>query len=933
MNFKLLIPLVFICFVPRSAVAQEFPPIINYNSGLYNGGNQNWAITQADNNYLYVANNEGLLEYNGENWNSYASPNGTILRSVLATNNIIYTGSYMDFGFWQADATGVLIYVSLGKTVYDEMIEDEHFWGIEAVGKWVLFQSLNRIYIYNSERKTISFIETSGIVKMFKIEESIYFQDVKEGIFKITNGFSEKVIELDALSEYRIINIFKRNDVFYILTEANGFLKQGKREFTKWSIPANKELVGESVYSGIVLEDGSFAVGTISKGLLLINSDGGLGYSFNQTNGLNNNTVLSLYEDHNHNIWVGLDNGIDLINLKSPLKIFNDEKGKIGAVYASKEFEGDLYVGTNQGLFYRENESDTNFKFVDNTNGQVWGLFVHDNTLFCAHNLGTFVIKNGEAVLVSNLPGTWNIRAIPNSTNLIQGNYAGLSVLENRNGQWKVKNKISGFDYSGKFLEVDNENILWVNHEYKGVFRLEVDKEYQTITKAVIDTTAVKSKSSGLIQFDGKLIYAAENGVFNYDREKHSFLKDSLLSSLFTDQNNYTSGRMVVDIDDNLWMFTEKNIAYVRKGQFSKKLIASTIPIPRSLRNSIIGYENISVLDNGTFLLGTTSGYLIIDKTINEPHNNAIYLNAIKVKMDDDVALYPLKGELLGIPAEASTISFNYSVSDYSAFLTTEYQHFLEGYNSDWSAWGNEHSVTFENLAAGDYIFRARSRTGNLRSSNEITTRFTIARPWYATNIAICGYVLLAFVFFFGVNSTYTGYYRRQRKLLVDKSNRDIELKELDAQKKIVELRNYNLSADIDARNRELAIATMNMTKKNETLNAIKDELSHLKDASGIRSVMKVIDQNLNTKGDWKSFEEAFNHADKDFFKKLKETHPMLTSNDLRLCVYLRMNLSSKEIAPLLNISNRSVEIKRYRLRKKINLNRDINLNEYFIGL
>ena len=153
------------------------------------------------------------------------------------------------------------------------------------------------------------------------------------------------------------------------------------------------------------------------------------------------------------------------------------------------------------------------------------------------------------------------------------------------------------------------------------------------------------------------------------------------------------------------------------------------------------------------------------------------------------------------------------------------------------------------------------------------------------------------------------------------------------AQKKIVELRNNNLSADIDARNRELAIATMNMTKKNETLNAIKDELKHLKDSSGIRSVMKVIDQNLNTKGDWKSFEEAFNHADKNFFKKLKDTHPSLTSNDLRLCVYLRMNLSSKEIAPLLNISNRSVEIKRYRLRKKININRDINLNEYFIGL
>jgi DNA-binding CsgD family transcriptional regulator len=218
-------------------------------------------------------------------------------------------------------------------------------------------------------------------------------------------------------------------------------------------------------------------------------------------------------------------------------------------------------------------------------------------------------------------------------------------------------------------------------------------------------------------------------------------------------------------------------------------------------------------------------------------------------------------------------------------------------------------------------------------STNEINSKFEIARPWYRTNAAIAGYVLIALVFFTGINSAYTGYYRRQRKVLLEKTSRDIELKELEAQKQIIQLRNDHLSLDIEARNRELAISTMNMIKKNETLNAIKDELGQLKDESEIRSVIKVIDKNLNNKEDWRFFEEAFNHADKDFFKKVKEKHPELTSNDLRLCVYLRMNLSSKEISPLLNISHRSVEIKRYRLRKKISLSRDVNLNDYFIRL
>ena len=97
--------------------------------------------------------------------------------------------------------------------------------------------------------------------------------------------------------------------------------------------------------------------------------------------------------------------------------------------------------------------------------------------------------------------------------------------------------------------------------------------------------------------------------------------------------------------------------------------------------------------------------------------------------------------------------------------------------------------------------------------------------------------------------------------------------------------------------------------------------------------IIKDIDKNISTNEDWAFFEKAFNHADKDFFKKVKEIHPELTANDLKLCVYLRLNLSSKEIAPLLNISHRSVEIKRYRLRKKINLDRSIQLNDYFIKM
>ncbi|NND87674.1 MAG: LuxR family transcriptional regulator, partial [Flavobacteriaceae bacterium] len=168
----------------------------------------------------------------------------------------------------------------------------------------------------------------------------------------------------------------------------------------------------------------------------------------------------------------------------------------------------------------------------------------------------------------------------------------------------------------------------------------------------------------------------------------------------------------------------------------------------------------------------------------------------------------------------------------------------------------------------------------------------------------------------------------------IEETMRESKMKDLESQKAIIQLKNESLHQDIEARNRELAIATMSMINGKNKLKNIKDAILHIDQSSkNFQPVIKLINDSLDSTEEWKFFEEAFNHADKDFFKRIKKIHPNLTPNDLKLCVYLRLNLSSKEIAPLLNISPRSVEIKRYRLRKKIDLNSKMNLNDYFIKL
>ena len=210
---------------------------------------------------------------------------------------------------------------------------------------------------------------------------------------------------------------------------------------------------------------------------------------------------------------------------------------------------------------------------------------------------------------------------------------------------------------------------------------------------------------------------------------------------------------------------------------------------------------------------------------------------------------------------------------------------------------------------------------------------FTIAKPWYASHLAIVGYILLAFFILAGFNAHNKRRYRIRQDQILQKSERELELRALAVEKENIALRNKNLQIDIEARNRELAASTMSMVSKSRMLGQIKEKLTKLNTAKELDEVIKDIDKNISTKEDWSFFEKAFNHADKDFFKKVKNIHPELTASDLKLCVYLRLNMSSKEIAPLLNISQRSVEIKRYRLRKKIDLAREIQLNDYFMNL
>ncbi|WP_108246906.1 helix-turn-helix and ligand-binding sensor domain-containing protein [Muricauda brasiliensis] len=926
--------IVFLLFIFSSAlVGQELPPIKNYTPKEYNGEFQNWGITQSPSKNIYVANHTSLLEFDGSKWHQYKLPTSPVIRSVMAVGDKIYTGSYREFGFWTKKANGELAYTSLSQKMETPISEDEEFWDIVVLDQWVLFQSLDRIYIYDNLESSFKVIEAkSDKANMGVVNNNVYFQIAKEGLFTIQNGEAQLVSNDPVFTKEPIVGLYGVGNDLLILTESSRFYRYDSETVTP--LETAMDDLNIKLYSSIRLNDSSFVLGSISNGFYHLSPDGEtIIRNIDQEKGLNNNTVLSLFEDAENNLWLGLDNGIATVNLYSPFNEYVDKLGNLGLVYAALNHEGHLYLGTNQGLFYRRTASQDPFRLIDGTQGQVWNLQLLDSTIFCGHNNGTFIIEENRAELISDYPGTWGVKPIKGHNNLLlQGNYNGLSILEKVDGFWKFRNAIDGFTISSRFFEMDSLQVV-VDHEKKGLYFIELDPSFREV-KQVTNVERI-GHSSNIFSFQDELYYKTNAAIYNIDGENDIALDSTLTQMIFNESNGQISIIIPEDSEQRLWFFTDYGIQYVTQSTLSNKLSTSHISIPKDIRANlgVSGFENISKISDFKYLIGSSNGFVSLDLTKVEPSKQEVQINSIYFGSYQELSnKAPTDSNRTFVHAN-NNIRFEYSVPEFDKYTEVRYQYKMENLYEGWSEWSENTDVTFKNLSFGDYIFTIRAMVGNNLSSNTASYSFTISRPWYLSDLALLAYTMAVLLIFIVVHRLYKNYYRRKQESLIKQNHKELERRELEEKERIAQIQTEKLQNEIDNKNRELAISTMSLVKKNKFLSSLKSQLKEVPNKDrNIRTVIREIDQNINSEDDWKFFEDAFNNADKDFLKRIKSKHDSLTNNDLRLCAYLRLNLSSKEIAPLLNISVKSVEMKRYRLRKKFDLPHHDNLIDYILN-
>jgi hypothetical protein len=925
----------FVLLIPNSEVlANSELSIKNYTKQEYHGANQNWSATQDSKGYMYFANNIGLLEFDGITWSLYPSPEGAIIRTVAVDkHDRIYTAGYRELGFWDRNDAGRLEYHSLKDKVESNFTANEEFWNVIATNERIYFQSFSKIYIYDNQKFDI--IRPEGFINSISAGgDRIFVNIMKQGIYEI----SGKVIK-----PFLITNMFNQTEIRFVLsvgpkklligTSNDGLKFWDEQKLVEWN-PAQTEYFRKNIINrGCLTSDGKIIIGTILDGISVFDQNGKLLYRVNKENGLQNNTVLGLISDMNLNIWIALDKGIDFISLTPDPSYSVFERDEIGAVYTAAIYHDQLYLGSNQGLYSKKYSSpEAPFSLVSGTQGQVWDCKVIDDRLFVNHNKGTFEIHGDEVHLISTASGGFSITENPTKPNsLVQSTYSNLIFYKKQNDEWKIDKIIYKFNELARYLEIDHLGNFWAGHMYRGIFRVNFDNKDSLISHRYYGQD-VFGKDHGIHVFkiEDRIVFTSGEKLFTFDDLKDTIVDYPLMNNKLGEFRKAT--RIVSAPDHHYWFITASSCGLFR---IQNTEFLKIKEFPTSLFNNqlIAGYENIIPIADKKAILCLENGYAILNADTISPASKISEekpdLRQISVSGNNGQQYnLPISGQGKRIHFNRNNIQLSYSFPFYSR-NAIKYLSFIEGLDQRWSDPIDQPVFNFKRIPVGSYKIRVKAVNSWGEFSGENSLSLTILPPWYSSVVAIFCYILL----FIG------GLFAFRRSIILRTRLKERHHRE-EKERELIQLRNENLQADLSFKSSELASSTMAIIKKNEFLMEMKEILKNQKDQLGTRypdkyydRLVQKIDDNMSSQDDWKVFEANFERAHEQFMKTLNDRFKDLTPSDLRLCAFLRMNLSSKEIAPLLGISVRGVENHRYRLRKKLNLEADDNLTDYIIRL
>lgn len=935
------------------AEVHGMPRIIHYTKKEFNSDPQFWAMCQDAQGVLYFGNNDGVLIYDGERWQKVTLPNNSSVRSLRTSKKgEIYAGGFNELGVIKRDRYGKYYYESLLDLLRPEDRNLENIWQIYEVQGYIVFRS-TRMLIAIANNKAITLPSSESFRYCNVINDQLYVQD-KEWIKQVdlqslefTDLIHQREINseeivglLPGLNKEGLLLITKKGSAYAIDPEKRTAI------FRKRLIPENSSNL---IICAIKSKQGTYYLGTLSTKIMLLNESGEHVTTSEAFQNLQDNTVLNLFESREGNIWALLNNGLDCIDVSSPVTMVFDN----AAIFDVLSVDKTLYLATNQGVFVSnnangDNYSRTSFKKIEGLEGQAWSLQYFKGTVICSHDRGIFILTGKGIQKIPGITGIWKIIEVNGRPDdFLVCTYEGIYLLHYDKAKgFVLQHRIEGFRESSRDILQSNEpGIFWVCHGYKGVFRIKLD---ESLTRTVSlehfkDQNGLPSPFNiNVFRWKGETVFTTNKGIFTFNANANRFEPHELLTTLFGTDHNV---RKLLQHGDKTWFVHDDEAGYFLTNDPKPVLEKGLFLNLKGTFNQSM--ECIVPLSNKNVLMGTITGLYAFDLSYNSSEKALANMLITKVSAQEEQR--EVLGDLadttsrLQLSNQTSSIRFDFAAPDFQDQMNIQYSYRLEAVDENWSEWQETPYKEFSYLRSGRYAFHVKARSLLGESSREAVYYFEILPAWYQTVWAYIVYSLLATFLVI----TVAGMVKRKINLEKQKTRDEEEKKRKVLELEIQQIKlkqekeqmikdKAQLEEDVIHKSKELANYTMLLVKKRELLSDMHDELKTLKDTVRsdaskqiVRDLIRKINANLQNEEHIQVFEANFERVHHEFFAQLKSTFADLTQKELQLCAFVRMNLTNKEIASILNISVRGVETARYRLRKRLGMSHEQDMSAF----
>ena len=905
-RLRLALCTVMVCSWLLTAKSQRFMPVlINYGPTQYDGGLQNWSITQDNRGMIHVGNNRSMLSFDGYTWTQTPLPNNTIVRSVMADGDRVYAGSYEEFGFFQRDEFGAWKYTSLWKQLANYKPHNDEIWKIMKMGNGnIIFQSFCSWFEYDGKKVTAHYHPNILPLYFFYCRGSIYAQQMWHGIHKLEGDKLLPLTSRQAVGDDDVVAMLAWGDKTVLSNFRHGlFLLEGNK-VRPFHTDIDNKLQTSGVNRATLTRDGNaIVIGTILNGIMAIDKSGKELWSYNTKNTLRNNTVLDLFSDKDNNVWAALDNGIALIRQSSgSLSLLRCPYGMVYDVYDSSN---SLIMATNQNaLLYDGN----GFKTISGTHGQNWHVSRFGNDIIIGNNHGTRLLRglssmplDGDATASS----TSICRHMVNEDNdyLVESSYVDMRVYKHVGGSWRFLTKVEGFSAPVRQIEIDGHGTIWAANMNKGFYRIEMSGDMRRALRINYFPLVPKSSNGAffhVMKIDGEVVLA---------QGRHLYRAEAGMRRITQLERQIGADVVAASTVDNhrFWLSTIKGYElYSIVEKSGKRVYKKILDVPAAFF-SLDCSDNLNTVKvfgrYAYFCMNEGVGRM--DMTTVSAKSNASANN--KLWLDRAWCVSPSHGETVvdiskDNPAVDGDLTLRFGFANYND-MAMRFTFTLKGGGLLATSHSNKPIVHYGNLPYGNFELRceARDALGNLIDSKAF--RFQHPTPWWGTIPMILLYCVAL-----GLMAYYIARWKERRTV----------------RRQMKEMEEEHLRKDLELSEKQRIIETQQKQLLERQLQDKGKEIASM-------ALQGIMDKKGRANENWKLYQENFDLIHQQFFRHLREKFPTLTATDLKFCAYLRLNLNTKEIAELTGLSVRGVEGARYRLRKKLQLKESDDLVAFLV--